>query len=100
MIRLAWIDWSRGSADQSDRNSARSFFTLANFILDRLTFPELLDGRPFHLGVMKEQIAPFTFDEPKTLLGQYLLNLTVWHFWTLRKLWKHGTAGISSGDAI
>jgi hypothetical protein len=29
---------------------------------------------------MKEQIAPFTFDEPKTLLGQYFLNLTVWHF--------------------
>jgi hypothetical protein len=42
--------------------------------LDRLTFPEFLDGRPFHLGVMKEQIAPFTFDETKSLLGQYLLR--------------------------
>jgi hypothetical protein len=67
-------------ASQSNRNSAGSFFTLANFILDRLTFSELLDCRPFHLRVMKEQIAPFTFDEPKTLLWQYFFYLTIWHF--------------------
>ena len=66
--------------DQSDGNGARPFFTLSDFILDRLSFPEFFDLHTLQFGMMEEQIIPFAFDEPKALIGYQLLNRTVWHF--------------------
>ncbi len=64
---------------QSNGNRARAFFALTDLVFDNLAFAELLNSRALDFGVVKEQVAPLAFDESKTLVRQYFLDLTFWH---------------------
>ena len=68
-----------GLFGQSNRNRARTFLALADLILDDLAFAELFDTGALNFGVVEKQIAPFSFNESKTLFRQHFLNLTFWH---------------------
>jgi len=63
-----------------DGSRTGAFATLPDLVFHRLAFPEFLKGSAFDLRVMKEQVVPFTFNEPKTPIRNQLLDLTLWHF--------------------
>ena len=47
--------------------------TLALFVLDLLALSQLVEAGVFHRGAMKEELAPFAFDEAKALVGDDFL---------------------------
>jgi hypothetical protein len=55
-----------------------AFFPLSNSIFDRLAFIQVVVAGALYRGVVKEQIAPITFDEAKTFVCQFL-DFTLWH---------------------
>jgi hypothetical protein len=63
-----------------DGRRTRPFATLPDLVLHRLALTEFFKGHAFDLRVMKEQVAPFIFDEPKTSIRNQLSDLTLWHF--------------------
>jgi len=53
---------------------------LTYLVLDFLAFTKLFESDALDLGMVKEQITPLRFDEPKTPIRNNFLNLTLWHF--------------------
>jgi hypothetical protein len=74
-------------SDEGDGFCARPFWPTAFRVLDPLSFAEGLKGRALHGRVVKEQFAPFTLDESKTLLRNQFLDRALCH--TLNYSLKH-----------
>jgi len=62
-----------------DGRRTRAFAPLSDLVLHRLAFTEFFKGHAFDLRVVKEQVVPFTFDEPKTPIRNQLFDPTFWH---------------------
>jgi hypothetical protein len=77
----------------SDGRRTGPFATLPDLVLHRLAFTEFFKGHALDLRVVKEQVVPSTFDEPKTSIRNQLLDLTLWHLCPplkKRKRWPNG----------
>ncbi len=66
-------------SDQPDIFCSRSFGSATFRVIHVLSFAEGFKLRPFHGRVVKEQFAPFTIDEPKTLVRNQLFDRALWH---------------------
>ncbi len=68
------------SSDGANRSGARTFGSLAGFVLDSLAFAQFFDRHALQRRVMEKQIVAIRLNESKTLFGQQLLDLPLWHF--------------------
>jgi len=88
-----WGDHAEGSAANPAKSvhnrdviRTRTFFALANGVFDRLAFIQVVVAGALHRRMVKEQVAPITFDEAEAFVRQFL-DFTLWHCCNPKKMY-------------
>jgi hypothetical protein len=75
---------SQSASDGPDRGGARAFspparFPILEFVLDGLTFLEIVKPSTFHRRMVEKDVSAIASDEPKTTIGDHFLDDTLRH---------------------